>query len=102
MCNTPWRRRQGKLVTFGIVPTAPETGFGYIACGAADGHIRQVRGFVENPRWKSPRAIWPAAIIWEFRHVLLYRRRCAGGVPLYCPALFAAGEACWAASRGEG
>lgn len=41
--------RQGKLVTFGIVPTAPETGFGYIACGAADGHVRQVLRFVEKP-----------------------------------------------------
>ena len=25
----------GKLVTFGIVPTAPETGYGYIQRGAA-------------------------------------------------------------------
>jgi hypothetical protein len=25
---------EGHLVTFGIVPTAPETGFGYIECGA--------------------------------------------------------------------
>ena len=32
---------QGYIVTFGITPTGPETGFGYIACGAADGHIRQ-------------------------------------------------------------
>ena len=26
---------QGRLMTFGVVPTAPETGYGYIKCGAA-------------------------------------------------------------------
>ncbi len=38
----------GKLVTFGIVPTAPETGYGYIR--AADGgDVRPVERFVEKP-----------------------------------------------------
>jgi mannose-1-phosphate guanylyltransferase/mannose-6-phosphate isomerase len=41
---------QGRLVTFGIVPDAPETGYGYIRAGAAlaDG-VRQVARFVEKP-----------------------------------------------------
>lgn len=42
----------GALVTFGVVPTAPETGFGYIqadrAAGANDGPRRVLR-FVEKP-----------------------------------------------------
>src|SRR6478609_6486015 len=39
---------QGALVTFGIVPTAPETGFGYIqASGAENGGVRKVARFVE-------------------------------------------------------
>lgn len=38
----------GALVTFGIVPEAPETGFGYIQAEAGDG-VRQVRRFVEKP-----------------------------------------------------
>ncbi|MBB1472695.1 MULTISPECIES: mannose-1-phosphate guanylyltransferase/mannose-6-phosphate isomerase [unclassified Luteimonas] len=38
----------GALVTFGIVPDAPETGFGYIHAEAGDG-VRQVRRFVEKP-----------------------------------------------------
>ncbi|MBB5530271.1 mannose-1-phosphate guanylyltransferase/mannose-6-phosphate isomerase [Stenotrophomonas maltophilia] len=38
----------GKLVTFGIVPTGPETGYGYI--NAADGQgVRAVERFVEKP-----------------------------------------------------
>ncbi len=40
----------GALVTFGIVPSAPETGFGYIQAGAdAGGGLRHVLRFVEKP-----------------------------------------------------
>ena len=38
----------GALVTFGIVPDAPETGFGYIQADAGDG-LRRVLRFVEKP-----------------------------------------------------
>ncbi|WP_340570052.1 mannose-1-phosphate guanylyltransferase/mannose-6-phosphate isomerase [Stenotrophomonas sp. G106K1] len=38
----------GKLVTFGIVPTAPETGYGYIKAQAGAG-VRGVDRFVEKP-----------------------------------------------------
>jgi mannose-1-phosphate guanylyltransferase/mannose-6-phosphate isomerase len=42
--------RQGHLVTFGIVPAAPETGFGYIERGAPlDGGAFQVASFREKP-----------------------------------------------------
>ena len=41
---------QGKLVTFGIVPTAPETGYGYIKRGAKQGAgAFNVDRFVEKP-----------------------------------------------------
>lgn len=41
---------QGKLVTFGIVPTAPETGYGYIKQGKAlDDASFEVAQFVEKP-----------------------------------------------------
>ena len=39
----------GKLVTFGIVPTQPETGYGYIEQGAAMGEGFLVNRFVEKP-----------------------------------------------------
>ena len=38
----------GKLVTFGIVPTAPETGYGYIKAQAGAG-VHAVDRFVEKP-----------------------------------------------------
>lgn len=41
---------QGRLVTFGIVPDAPETGYGYIRSGQQlDGHGFSVAEFVEKP-----------------------------------------------------
>lgn len=42
--------RQGKLVTFGIVPSAPETGYGYIKRGEPLGDSAyKVQRFVEKP-----------------------------------------------------
>ncbi len=41
---------QGYMVTFGIVPTAPETGYGYINTGAAaDEQSFHIQAFVEKP-----------------------------------------------------
>lgn len=41
---------EGKLVTFGVVPNSPETGYGYIQRGEkmAD-HVYQVAKFIEKP-----------------------------------------------------
>ena len=42
--------RAGRLVTFGIVPTGPETGYGYIRRAAtADAGVYPIRSFVEKP-----------------------------------------------------
>jgi len=50
--------RQEKLVTFGIVPSAPETGYGYIERGAelADGNGYCVEQFVEKPNQETAQA----------------------------------------------
>ncbi|WP_444890104.1 mannose-1-phosphate guanylyltransferase/mannose-6-phosphate isomerase [Microbulbifer sp. DLAB2-AA] len=41
---------EGGLVTFGIVPTAPETGYGYIQMAREDaGGVRRIARFVEKP-----------------------------------------------------
>lgn len=41
--------QDGKLVTFGIVPTEPHTGYGYIESGDAVAHGYQVASFKEKP-----------------------------------------------------
>lgn len=45
----------GKLVTFGVMPTHPETGYGYIKKGAPinDEHVFEVAQFVEKPDLKT-------------------------------------------------
>jgi mannose-1-phosphate guanylyltransferase/mannose-6-phosphate isomerase len=41
---------ENKLVTFGVVPTSPETGYGYIRCGADLGdNAAELAEFVEKP-----------------------------------------------------
>lgn len=63
--------RAGKLVTFGIRPTAPETGYGYIKFGASEFSegVHPVECFVEKPDlstaesyFKSGRYLWNAGI----------------------------------------
>jgi len=41
--------REGRLVTFGVVPTQAETGYGYIRQGAGSGAARAVAAFIEKP-----------------------------------------------------
>ncbi|TRO95885.1 hypothetical protein FKB34_05810 [Glycocaulis profundi] len=41
--------RDGRIVTFGIAPDHPATGYGYIESDPADGEVRPVARFVEKP-----------------------------------------------------
>ncbi|MEX0734749.1 MAG: mannose-1-phosphate guanylyltransferase/mannose-6-phosphate isomerase [Steroidobacteraceae bacterium] len=41
--------REGRFVTFGVVPTHPETGYGYIRQGTGGDAVRPVAEFVEKP-----------------------------------------------------
>lgn len=43
------RAQQERLVVFGIQPTGPETGFGYIEVGALGSEVQPVTKFVEKP-----------------------------------------------------
>ncbi|PJJ96377.1 mannose-1-phosphate guanylyltransferase/mannose-6-phosphate isomerase [Lysobacteraceae bacterium NML91-0213] len=45
----------GKLVTFGIVPDAPEVGYGYIKATSAGDGVRAVEQFVEKPDLSTAR-----------------------------------------------
>ena len=45
---------QGRLATFGVVPTAPETGYGYIKAGVdINGAAKTIEAFVEKPDLES-------------------------------------------------
>lgn len=52
--------REGALVTFGVRPTGPETGYGYIRRGEARGDAFLVDAFVEKPDLASAEAMLKA------------------------------------------
>ncbi|HET9699443.1 MAG TPA: mannose-1-phosphate guanylyltransferase/mannose-6-phosphate isomerase [Burkholderiales bacterium] len=67
----------GRLVTFGLRPDRPETGFGYIKAGAGSGPALPVERFIEKPNlptaerflaeggyyWNSGMFVWRASVI---------------------------------------
>lgn len=59
--------REGHLVTFGIVPTLPETGYGYIKSGAALGDgVAKVERFVEKPdRARAEQMLATGGFLWN-------------------------------------
>ncbi|WP_229399689.1 mannose-1-phosphate guanylyltransferase [Micromonospora okii] len=67
--------RDGRLMVFGITPTHPETGYGYVECAepVGDGTIRRVTHFKEKPTAdvaaeyvRSGRYFWNASMfVWR-------------------------------------
>ncbi|MEO6227002.1 MAG: sugar phosphate nucleotidyltransferase, partial [Thermomonas sp.] len=72
----------GALVTFGIVPNAPETGFGYIqgdtsAAGHGDGNsVRPVSRFVEKPDAATAQSYLDAGGYYWNSGMFLFRASC--------------------------
>jgi mannose-1-phosphate guanylyltransferase len=59
--------RRGHMTTIGVVPTRPETGYGYIEVGSdLDGGIHQVARFVEKPdRARAERYVQGGKHLWN-------------------------------------
>jgi mannose-1-phosphate guanylyltransferase/mannose-6-phosphate isomerase len=57
---------QGRLVTFGIVPTSPETGYGYIRAAGEGSGSRPVDRFIEKPDFETARKyVQSGAYYWN-------------------------------------
>jgi mannose-1-phosphate guanylyltransferase/mannose-6-phosphate isomerase len=61
--------RQGQIITFGVTPTVPETGYGYIEIAKSDTTVKEVIRFVEKPTIEKARVyleegqyLWNAGI----------------------------------------
>ena len=87
--------QNGKLVTFGIQPAAPETGYGYIE---SDGN--SVRRFVEKPSLEkakeylaSGRFLWNSGIFCFAAGTMLQQ------MEKYCPVILSTTRACIVQSR---
>ena len=91
----------GRLVTFGIQPVSPETGFGYIEAGndcrsCTGAHSRAFCR--ETTARRSRNLFLLRATLLELRHVLLHRRCNLEGFRPLRPDVAKAVNACWQAT----
>jgi len=91
----------GQLVTFGVVASRPETGYGYIQRGAAGGEGFRIARFVEKPNreralefMQSGDYYWNSGMfMFRARRYLEELERCAPEVARICAAAFRGAKA---------
>ena len=89
-----------KLVTFGIVPTAPETGYGYVKSGVSvDQTVHRVEQFVEKPDLATAeRYLASGDYLWNSGMFMFKASRYLEELEKFNPAMVAA---CRQALAGE-
>jgi mannose-1-phosphate guanylyltransferase/mannose-6-phosphate isomerase len=88
----------GKLVTFGVVPTKPETGYGYIRRGSGAGPAYPIAEFVEKPdAARAVKYLSAGDYLWNSGMFLFAARRYVEELGRLAPAML---EACQAALAG--
>ena len=96
--------RAGRIVTFGIVPTGPEIGFGYIECDAAvdDAGTRNVARFVEKPSQEIAEAyVASGNHLWNSGMFCFMAGNILAALRQHAPAIFEGAEQAWAASKAK-
>lgn len=98
--------RQGYLVTYGIRPTAPETGFGYIEVGEALDEQAgcRVRRFVEKPDFATAQEYLESGrFLWNSGMFCFTAGSLIDQLQVHAPELLELARACVAQSpRGDG
>ena len=92
--------RSGQLVTFGINPTLPETGFGYIECGApldaGTPPALAVARFIEKPpRSDAERYVVAGNYVWNSGMFCFTPRTILAALALHAPAVLDGARAAW-------
>jgi mannose-1-phosphate guanylyltransferase/mannose-6-phosphate isomerase len=93
--------QDGALVLFGIQPTAPETGFGYIETGdaVAGGDARRVRRFVEKPdAARAMEFLQAGNFVWNSGMFCFTARAILAALETHAPDVLAQARTAWAAS----
>jgi mannose-1-phosphate guanylyltransferase len=95
---------QGWLVTFGITPTAPETGYGYIAIGTALGEgVNKVAHFVEKPhRARAEAMLASGDHVWNGGIFLMRAGAFLDALQIHAPEMLAQCRAAMGAARRDG
>jgi mannose-1-phosphate guanylyltransferase / mannose-6-phosphate isomerase len=95
----------GKLVTFGIVPTAPESGYGYIKAGErlnSESNACRVEKFVEKPdRVTAEEYLAAGDYFWNSGMFLFSAKRYLEELQTFAPAILTACQAALAAARRD-
>ena len=94
----------GALVTFGVQPTRPETGYGYIRTGAAldAGAARRVLAFVEKPdAERATQYLASGEYLWNGGMFLLGAGSYLGELKRHAPAIADACEAAFDDVRAD-
>jgi mannose-1-phosphate guanylyltransferase len=91
--------QEGRLVTFGISPTHPETGFGYIECGEALAPTAHVAArFVEKPPLATAHEyVASGRYAWNSGMFLFSARAIVAALGRYAPDVLDAVRPCWQA-----
>ena len=93
----------GKLVTFGIVPTAPETGYGYIKAKPDGASAVPVEAFVEKPDEATATAyLEDGSYFWNSGMFLLKASSYLDELKALAPDMFAACEKAMAGKTLDG
>lgn len=89
--------RDGHLVTFGITPTLPETGFGYVECGEPLGaRAFRAMGFVEKPPLARAREFLAAGThVWNSGMFAFTPATLLAACERHAPAIAQAVRAVW-------
>ena len=93
---------EGKLVTFGIVPTQAETGYGYIRTGAGPGPVLPVAAFVEKPDAERAAAFVASGdYLWNSGMFLFSARRYLEELARLAPEIHEACERAFGAAQRD-
>jgi mannose-1-phosphate guanylyltransferase len=90
---------EGRLVTFGIEPSTPETGFGYIEAGERIGAGRTALRFVEKPNAaRAAEYLAAGNFYWNSGMFCFRADALLAAMEAACPEVLAAARACWSAT----
>ncbi len=80
--------RRGVVVTIGIRPTHPETGYGYIEMGAEEGGANEVQRFVEKPPLATAQSYFASGrYLWNSGMFFFRARRILDAIDTHVSAL---------------
>jgi mannose-1-phosphate guanylyltransferase/mannose-6-phosphate isomerase len=94
--------KRGKLVTFGVVPTGPETGYGYIRRKEGKGPAYEVAQFVEKPdAARAAEFLASGQYYWNSGMFVFQAQRFIAELKRFAPDILAACEAALAEAKRD-